>query len=166
MDANQSMDVEFGGDARYVATIRLPAQVLQQLEQVETGDSAFQITFGEGNEGNTLTIGGQSYNFSRTEEKNVDLMAEDDGRLSGIGAVQEKLVVKPNLSSAGASLQAAYEKAEQDKAKRKVDQVEVGSKKTKSKIVTTTITRAVTPPAQRPQPRRVHPLAAPQHALC
>ena len=149
------MNVTFGGDARYLATIRLPAHIVQRLQHESSG-TAFQIMFGETNEANTLTCDGQSYNFSCTEEKLVDMMAEEQDRVDGIGQVREKLVVKQNLSSAGASLRAGYDKAEEDRAKRKVDQVELGSKKSKSKGVTTT--RTVTPPAQRPQPRQACPL--------
>ena len=143
------MAVTFGGTARYVAYLKLPAQVAQQLEESQS----VSCVFGDAPEANALCIDGQSFSFSaHTEVADIFDLFEQRGERSfaGVGAVVERLQVKAAAGSAAAAaaanLRQGYAQNAESKEKRKLIASDKppaaagGVKRTK------TVTRVARPP--------------------
>ncbi|KAL1511162.1 hypothetical protein AB1Y20_005978 [Prymnesium parvum] len=142
------MDITFGGDAACVATMRLPADLVQRLADA-TSATSLQITFAPSGEG-VLECDGERYPLVSREEGGgmCELIEETAGRLAAVGVVSKKLTVRQG--GAADRLRAGYEQADVEKRQRRAVDVAEASKK--AKTVKTT-TRVVPPPAARPAAR-------------
>ena len=162
-----AMNIIFGGEARYVANVKLPSQVMQRLKDA----GSIQLTFGESQDANTLTIDGDRFSFSSHAEASTnvfDLVEQpDDWTLRGVGTISERLQVKPSaVSDAAATLRQGYAQSQEHKEKRKTVSSETAPEKPsktakRTKVVTTTKSAAPAPNPPRPNPSRSIPTRPP-----
>ena len=109
--------VDFGGATAgsYVATLRLPSGIAQQLANT---DSAPPVTveFGDGGAG-VLTVGGERYELrTRSEASEVLCISEERGACATVGRVSECLEVQATLDGeARERVKRRSEQAEREK---------------------------------------------------